>query len=278
MGKLVSAVSMTHNPRIFWNAEGAPEADRKAVYAEFAAAKAEIEASQPDVVIVVGNDHLDQFSLDNMPAFAVGVADEAKGPFWYEREVMRLPVYEGPVHRGFAEDLLWAGTESAIDLGRIGEFRVDHAFTVPLSQVTPSGTIPIVPVFTNTFGYPLPLNQRFFKLGEVVRDLVVNRPEHERVALVASFNLSVDVGGPLMGKRSRDFDERALLLMEAGDVDHLVNDYPPARLVGYGNSTAEFLNYLAVLGAVGERQPDRVWYRLVDGWGGCPVVMWRDLT
>jgi hypothetical protein len=63
--------------------------------------------------------------------------------------------------------------------------------------------------------------------------------------------------------------------MEAGDTDRLLDELNPAELVGHGNSTAEFLNYHLTLGVVAGRRPDSVWYRQVEGWGGCPVVTWQ---
>lgn len=277
MGRVVTAVAMTHNPRIFWNADGADIADRQAVEGAFAVARTAVEEARPDRVITVGNDHLDQFALTTTPSFAVGTSEHVVGPFWYEEAIMHLPGYRANGDRSLAEDILWGATESGIDVARCERFTVDHAFTVPLATVLPSQNIPVVPVFTNTFVPPLPKSCRYFELGATIKAVVASRPEQERIALVGSFNLSVDVGGPAMGKRHETFDQRVLQLIEAGDVDRLVNQLSPARLVAYGNSTAEFLNFHAVLGVLGEQRPDVVWYRLVEGWGGCPVVIWSSV-
>ncbi len=276
MAQLASVVAMTHNPRIYWNAPAASDDDRAAVQAAFAAVRDVVQASRPDVVIAVGNDHLNQFSFDLMPPFAVGVSDAVDGPFWYEDEIMALPRFAAPNHRELAEHLLLGATELGVGVARCERFHVDHAFTVPLSVTMPDG-VPVVPLFTNTFGPPLPTNHTFFRLGQAVLDVIRARPATERIAVIGSFNLSVDVGGPCMGLRDEAFDHAVLQMIEAADVEHLVNDLPPARLVERGNSTAEFLNFQAVLGVVGERRPDLCWYRLVEGWGGCPVVAWSGL-
>jgi len=278
MGTLVAAVAMTHNPRIFWNADAATEEDRAAVGGAFAAARAALQAAAPDLVIAVANDHLHRFGLDNLPAFGVGTAAEVAGPYWYEREVMRLPGYQGAGHPDLAEDILWGLSESGIGPSRCGAFRVDHAFTVPLSVVLPDADVPVVPVFVNTFVPPLPGSARCFDMGRALRQVIADRPGGERVAVVASFNLSVEVGGPGMGRRHADFDDRVLGWIADGDIGRLVGELTPERLVGYGNSTAEFLNYHAVLGVVGERAPDLVRYHQADAWGGCPVVVWRAAT
>lgn len=274
MAELVSVVAMTHNPRIYWNADGAGEQDRADVEATFERVHRIVADSEPDVIIAIGNDHIDQFYLDLMPPFAVGIGDTIEGPFWYEDEIMHLPTYQGPNDRTFGDDILFGTTESGLGVARCERFKVDHAFTVPLSVTLPTASVPVVPVFTNTFGPPLPRNHAFFGLGQALAEVIRNRPSAERVAVVGSFNLSVDVGGPNMGRRHERFDEMVLSMIEDADIDHLVNDLTPERLTAYGNSTAEFLNYQTVLGIVGERKPDLTWYRLVEGWGGCPVVGW----
>lgn len=274
MGTLVATVAMTHNPRMFWNEAAATDDDRNAVRAAFDVGRAAIRDAAPDVILVIGNDHMDQFSYDNLPGFAVALGDRMEGPFWYEDEIMRLPSYSAPVHTALATDVLHGAYESGFEPSRCENYRVDHAFTIPLDAMVPGAGIPVVPVFTNTFGPPLPSSRRCYEFGRMLRSVIDGRPDDERIAVVGSFNLSVEVGGPMMGQRNTGFDERVLALMEAGDTDRLVNELEPHRLVRYGNSTAEFLNYQATLGVVGERKPDVVWYRLVKAWGGCPIVVW----
>lgn len=275
MAELVSVVAMTHNPRIFWNASAAADDDRAAVGTAFALAAEVVQSSRPDAVIVIGNDHLDHFGVDDAPAFAVGVSDRCAGPFWYEDEVMSLPSYDAPVATSLAEDLLYGAFESGFEPARCDATTIDHAFTIPLSVTLPDRSVPVVPLFTNTFVPPLPTTRRCHRYGELLAEVIRCRPAGERIAVVGSFNLSVDVGGPKMGRRDAEFDERTLALMEAGETDKLLDDLTPAELVGHGNSTAEFLNYHLTLGVVAGRRPDSVWYRQVEGWGGCPVVTWQ---
>lgn len=274
MGALVAAVAMTHNPRIYWNREGADAQARREVAAIFSELRARVAAARPDRLIVVGNDHFDNFFLDNMPQFCVGVAPRAEGPFWYEAEVMHIPEYRAAVDEELADDLLELGARRHLDLSQTRELRLDHAFCVPLSVVRPERDLPIVPVFTNVFAYPLCEPRRFFELGQVLRELVRGRPSGERVAVVTTFNLSVDVGGPRMGTRDAELDNLALDLIRAGRADELLAQFTIERLVAAGNSTTEFLNYDAMLGVVEDRPPDFVEYRLVPGWGGVPAVAW----
>ena len=275
MGTLVAAVAMTHNPRIFWNGPAADEASRQAVGAIFGQLRRFVGEARPDRLIVIANDHFDNFFLDNMPQFCVGLGARAEGPFWYESEVMNLPPYSAAVDADLGGQLLDLGARRGIDFSQTHEYRLDHAFCVPLSTVRPEADLPIVPVFTNVFAYPLATERRFFEVGQTIRELVRERPKGERIAVVTSFNLSVDVGGPRMGKRDDELDRLALDLIRQGDVSEILSRLTVERLVAAGNSTAEFLNYDAILGVVEDRPPDFVEYRLVPAWGGVPGVAWK---
>ncbi|MDR7455611.1 MAG: hypothetical protein QN137_14190, partial [Armatimonadota bacterium] len=91
--------------------------------------------------------------------------------------------------------------------------------------------------------------------------------------VIASFNLSLDVGGPRMGQRDEAFDRAVLELMRAGRVDDLLA-ITVERLYAAGNSTVEFLNYDMLLGVVGTRPPDLLEFHQVPAWGACPFAAW----
>jgi protocatechuate 4,5-dioxygenase beta chain len=274
MGKFVAALAMTHNPRIYWSAEAAAPEDREYVYRNFGVLRDVLRAARPDALIVLANDHFDNFFLDNMPSFCVGIARVAEGPFWYEHEIQRIPEYRVPVHEDLAVDILRRGIEAGIDFAFTHEFRMDHAFCVPLSFVAPERDVPIVPIYTNVWAYPLPTPRRFYELGGVLRQVIESRPGNERVAVLASFNLSTEVGGPKMGWRDLAFDELALDLMRSGNVNRVLAELSIERLLAAGNSTTEYLNYVAMLGIVGERPPDFIEFKIVPGWGNCPAAAW----
>ncbi|HLH27082.1 MAG TPA: hypothetical protein VK066_31570 [Chloroflexota bacterium] len=274
MGKIVAAVAMTHNPRIYQAAEAAKPEDREYVYGNFGVLRQKLEAARPDALIVFANDHFDNFFLDNMPGFCIGVARQAEGPFWYEHEIQRIPRYRAPVHEALAADVLRKGIEAGVDFAFAREFRMDHAFCVPLSFVAPNQDLPIIPVYTNVWAYPLPTPHRYYEMGRVLRQVVESRPGDERVAVLASLNLSTEVGGPKMGWRDLEFDQLALDLMRRGDVDRILNDVTIERMMQAGNSTPEYLNYVALLGFVGTLPPSFVEFKIVPGWGNCPAAAW----
>jgi protocatechuate 4,5-dioxygenase beta chain len=274
MANIVSVIASTHNPRIFWNRDQADKNDLDALYTAFADVRKMLAETKPDLIVAVANDHLDNFFLDNMPTFSVGVAPTAEGPFWYESEIMFLPSYKAKVQLDFAEYLLRAGVEQGIQFSQVREFKIDHAFTVPLSFVRPEEDIPVVPVMTNAFGYPIATNQRWYELGQFIRRSIEAWPGKERVAVIGSFNLTVEVGGPKMGKYNMDFTRWIIEQMKEGNRDEILKTLTVPRLIEEGNSTAEFLNYVTVLGVVEEAKPTFIQHKPVKGVGMCPVVFW----
>jgi hypothetical protein len=115
--------------------------------------------------------------------------------------------------------------------------------------------IPIVPVFVNGVAPPLPLAQRCFALGQLVREAVAAWPGDERVALLASGSFSLEVSGPRSGLTDYDWMNTVLDAMRRARQRHLVTQATEERMVAAGNVSGELLNWIALLGAVGRRRP-----------------------
>lgn len=275
MAKTVCVIASTHNPRIFWNRDNADAQDLAELEEAFGVLRAGLAEAAPDAIVVVANDHLDNFFFDNLPSFAVGTGPVAEGPFWYESEIMHLPSYRCAVHQGLAQDLLRRGAENGIPFSQVHEFKIDHAFTLPLSYVRPEQDIPIVPIISNAFGYPIPSTRRWYALGELIGEVIAARPADERIAVIGSFNLTVEVGGPKMGNYNQDFNRWVIRQMSDGAKDTILDSLSVPRLIREGNSTAEFLNYVTVLGVVADRKPDFIRHKPVRGVGTCPVALWK---
>jgi len=275
MADIVSVVASTHNPRIFWNREQGNRDDLGVLNATFNQLRVMLAKSRPDVIVAVANDHLDNFFFSNMPTFAVGTGPLAEGPFWYEEEIMHLPRYKVPVDQALADHILRTGIESGIQFSQVHDFRIDHAFTLPLSFLRPEQDIPIVPIITNAFGYPLASNMRWYELGQFLKKTLGAWTAVDRVAIMGSFNLNIEVGGPKAGTFKSDFASWLLERMRQGDQDEILSTLTVPRLIEEGNSTAEFLNYVTILGVVGNLPPSLIWHQPVRGIGTCPLVFWN---
>jgi protocatechuate 4,5-dioxygenase beta chain len=275
MAKIVSAVASTHNPRIFWNRDQADQNELERLYGAFDEVRKRLAETRPDIIVVVANDHLDGLFFDNMPAFSIVTGQQAAGPYWYETEIMDLPSYDAAIAQDAAKSLLRGGREEGIYFSQLNDFKIDHAFTLPLSFIRPERDIPIVPIVTNTFGYPLTPTKYWLQLGQFVQRAVESWPAHLRVAVVASFNLTVEVGGPKAGKYNLEFTRWLVDRMRGGDCDELVSSLTIPKLIREGNSTAEFLNYISLLGILEDRKPSFIDAKPVPGVGMCPVAFWN---
>ena len=132
----------------------------------------------------------------------------------------------------------------------------------------------MLPIATNVFGYPIAPPARWYQLGRFLKDTIAAWPGKERVAVVTSFNLTVEVGGPKMGNYNREFSDWILGLMREGKRDELLGLTLP-RLIEQGNSTTELLNYVATLGIVEDAPPDLIRHKPVRGVGTCPIAFWK---
>ncbi|HEY3143270.1 MAG TPA: class III extradiol dioxygenase subunit beta [Acidimicrobiales bacterium] len=212
MAHVVAGVGCSHVPAVGVAIDGGKTDDPywAAYFAKLEIARAWMAELDPDVCIVVYNDHASAFSLDLIPTFALGVADrfhpadEGYGP-------RQVPVVEGH------PELAWHLAESLIldefDLTLANEMTVDHGLTVPLSmlfgqpEVWPSLVIPLC---VNVVQYPPPTGNRCYRLGQAIRRAVDAFEGGERVVVFGTGGLSHQLQGPRAGLINVDFD-RAFL-------------------------------------------------------------------
>ena len=77
---LVFAGIMSHGPGMTARAERADPAVREPFYAALERLRKTLEQSRPDALIVIAAEHFANFFMNNMPAYAMGMADEYEGP------------------------------------------------------------------------------------------------------------------------------------------------------------------------------------------------------
>ena len=102
---LVFAGVCSHAPGIVGRAERADPAKRDALYAAFDDMRLRLEAARPDVLVVVAAEHFANFFMNNMPSFAIGMAD----------------AYDGPI-----EDPAWLGIDEGAGAGRPRDVEAVH--------------------------------------------------------------------------------------------------------------------------------------------------------
>ena len=252
MAKLVTAIACTHNPLIFWNNTDVEVKLKEA----FDPVRKRLRDSNPDALIVIANDHVMNFFLDNIPSFAVGIAPKTEGSFIGDRERGNgMPLWKGAVKEDVAKDILKKGLDLGIDFSSTQQFKIDHAFIVPLLLCLSNIDIPIIPIFTNCLVHPIPTTRRFFDLGQVLKKVIDSRPDDERYAVLASINYSGEVGTPNMGSFDTAFDEKAEGYLLNGSIDQILSEFTREKLLSVGNTTCEYLNYVALSGMIGSAKP-----------------------
>lgn len=252
MAQIVSMIGTTHHPW-YHKKTTVPEdelsEDARNLLAWSARVQQSIRSTNPDVVVVVASDHFHQFFHANMPQFVVGRMTSYEGTFYNEVREFDLPRVTFGGNRPLSTDIIEAGFEHGFDFAFSDDLRLDHACVVPNLIAQPSLEIPVVPVLTNCGAPPIPPGQRFVDLGGALRRAIEGSTTVERVAVVASGNLSLEVGGPeQMMPYSVDpqFDADAMDWLVDRDFDALVAESTYERLMTHGNTSFQFLNMLTM--------------------------------
>lgn len=224
----------------------------------FEVLRRDFQASQPDVLIVVANDQFVNFSFNNLPTFFVTLADEVKGQFTRHRFYYKN-------HKELGRAILKSGLEKEMDLSYGEHIELQLTQVVPLYFILREPTIPILPIYVNTWVDPLPTPRRCYRLGEWIREVADGRPE--RIAILATGGLSHFPGSPRIGEIDTEFDHKLLEIIREGKGRTLA-DYSSAQLFQAGDS--EFLNWMVVLGTVGDVKASFTAYmpdHVATGWG-----------
>lgn len=248
MGRLVGAYATSHTAMIIRKFEP----DNKvhaAIHEAFAQVRAEVDRLAPDVLVVIGSEHLNSFSYDSFPQICIGIGDSATG--WGDGGVASA---ELPLAGDFAAQLLADGVAAGFDLAFSANPKIDHAFMTPLTLIRPEMDIPVVPVFQNANTEPLPPLWRCAQFGELLRDVIMRRPVAERVVVLGTGGLSHWVGTPEMGQINSAFDETFLQDVQAGDLGSILGMTTAEVLAQAGNGAPEIRNWVTAMAVAAARE------------------------
>jgi Catalytic LigB subunit of aromatic ring-opening dioxygenase len=198
-------------------------------------------AAEPDVVIVFGDDQEEQFTLHNLPAFAVYVGGDLEG--YKELSHEGVPGAPGqrqllpksaatwarvPTRPDFAKAVLGGmqrrGFDPAFMLSLPNEAHgLGHAFMRPLGKLTEGRFhVPLLPVMVNCFYAPQPSAARCVQAARAIRDAVEAWPQDLKVAVVGSGGLW-HTPGALDAYIDEAFDLEILARLRQGDADGIAD-------------------------------------------------------
>lgn len=260
--------------------------------------------TNPDVVVMFGDDQSEFFFEDNYPSINVYWGETMKVlPRQVRPETDSKPVtgyvaeaFEYPVDSALGLHIIESLMEQDFDVahsrylkeaygGSIGPatwyldhqrstaprpFGMPHAYSFPVGRWFAGKTPPIVPITINTCYPPNWISpKRAYALGRAVRKAVEQWASGKRVAFACSGGLSHFVV-------DEDLDRMALKgLAEANG--EILSSLPRERLQ---SATTEILNWVACAGAMGQTRMEVVTYeagyRNAGGTGcGCAVGHWH---
>src|SRR5881296_240691 len=249
MGEIVAAVGTCHTPYMFTRPPDENAAQLDAAAAAMQEVGKVLDETKPAVIVFLGSDHVETFSVTCIPTFAIIAGSRAIAKF-AGRE------YNLPVHREMAEDLLnKLVVEKNFDIAYSEDAELGHAFAVPFEYVIGKRNIPIVPFFTNVYVPPLPTPKRCAALGKAVADIIKGRKE--RVAIVASGGMSHFPGTRKYLHPEFDFDRWLVSEFEAGNTDALL-EMTGSQLDEVGNT--EMLTWAMMFGAIGHQEGELIDY------------------
>src|ERR1041384_6611099 len=197
MGQIVTIIGITHNPfmpRLFQQAQQPPGAVKVRERIEMMRQK--MSDAKPDVLVTIGNDHLHQFFMDNMPAFMIGKMDAYDGTFYDEIREFGLPRCRLPGDLELSEAIMEGAFDRGVDFAYSNELTIDHSIVVPMMFVRPEMDVPIVPILTNCIAPPMPRAKRFYEVGRAIRSALDSFSSSKRVGVLVSGHLSLEIGGP----------------------------------------------------------------------------------
>jgi len=169
--------------------------------------KDSVRRAELDALIIVGDDHKEIYQDDNLPGFVVYHGKTIRnvppngsyGPDWarranaryYEEKVPR----EYPVQSGLARHLIASLVDREFDPvssdGLPDGKGEGHAFAFVRKRLMDDPTLPVIPIFINTYFPPnQPTPRRCYKLGQAIRDAVDSYPGDARIGIVGSGGLS----------------------------------------------------------------------------------------
>jgi protocatechuate 4,5-dioxygenase beta chain len=277
MAQIVSIIGITHNPfmpRLFKQAQQPPGAAK--VKERIGMMRQKLAEAKVDVLVCIGNDHLHQFFMDNMPAFMIGKMEQYDGTFYDEEREFGLPKCKLQGDLDVSDAIMEGAFDRGVDFSYSNELTIDHSIIVPMLFVRPEMDIPIVPILTNCIAPPMPRPKRYFEVGKALRAAIDSLPTKKRIGVLVSGHLSLEIGGPKMFEpkfTDPNFDANAVGWIVNGNIDAAAEACAPDKVIQYGNMTTGYLNFIMMMGLANLTKPSYA-EALDAGFPAIPFFSW----
>lgn len=155
-----------------------------------AQARAEVEAFDPELIVVFAPDHYNGLFYDLMPQFVIATAAESVADYNTLPGSLSIP-------KDLAMEMTRFILDSDVDIALSHRLQVDHGCTQTLEELTGSLTrYPVIPIIINSVAPPFGPYRRVRKLGEAVGRFIAGLDK--RVLVLGTGGLSHEPPVPLI--------------------------------------------------------------------------------
>jgi aromatic ring-opening dioxygenase catalytic subunit (LigB family) len=279
MARVVGGFAISHSPSMGYEYDkgiaGTFEPRWKVWYDGLQPVKRWLAAAKPDHIVIVYNDHLNHFTFDAYPTFALGVAPEY--PQADEGFGLRnFPSLSGDTDFGWhvANHLV----RNEFDLTICEDMKIDHGIYSWLPYVAAAPwPAPVLPLAVNMIRHPIPTSARLRKLGEAIRAAIASYPGDARVAVIATGGMSHQISGARFGMANEEWDREFLRRIES-DMDALVA-IPQEEIMRIGGTEAsELAIWFAMRAALSGKIRRAYDFYTFPQITGCGVVVFDELA
>ncbi len=158
--------------------------------------RAKIDAFDPDVLIVVGDDQHENLVDDNMPPFTIYMGEEVEASvsLRYLNQAKSENRTRYRVDAALAKALIDGLMNEGFDPSYSKRTRYDgglgHAFARVLKFLSPQAKHAVVPVMVNTYFPPAPSANRCVQFGRALAKVLRQAPGDQKAVIIASGGLS----------------------------------------------------------------------------------------
>jgi 2'-aminobiphenyl-2,3-diol 1,2-dioxygenase large subunit len=258
VARIVGSFAMSH---VVFEHDKAPEKATR-VFAGMREIGRRITALEPDLLIIVTSDHLNNFTLALQAPFIVGVADEYR-PLG-DMGLARTP-FRG--NRAFADAFVRFAARNGFDLARAEEIRPDHGLVFPNLIVNPGNRIAVLPFYIGVANDVPPSPRRVWMLAQCLSKFTDSeRPKSERVVVLGTGGLSHWLCEVEQGRVNEEFDRFVIAKLTSGAGDELA-ELSAEQIRGQaGRSGLEMMHWLFAAGAVAGSSGEMVFYEPMPEW------------
>ena len=155
-----------------------------------ARSRAEVEAFDPELIVVFAPDHYNGLFYDLMPPFVIATAAESVADYQTLPGRLSIP-------RELALEMARFILDNDVDIALSHRLQVDHGCTQTLEELTGSLTrYPVIPIIINSVAPPFGPYRRVRKLGEAVGRFLATLDK--RVLILGTGGLSHEPPVPLL--------------------------------------------------------------------------------